>query len=240
MSNVGHIFIVGGQRSGTTYLSNLLEQNSRILFTKIRRPEPKAFFDENLSIDSYREQYFDKYCSETKYLAEKATSYHEDRDSLLRIRELEVNRRIYFIVRNPIDRAISNYRFSVQNGYEKRSLREVFLDNVASPDPPSGVSVSPFDYINRSFVHGKLVELEELFGDEFVPLSFADLVMSPHEVVRGIEENLGIDHQPLNLEVDSNDTRVSAEEPHLREVVQLLSRIYDDELVNLNNYGIRI
>ena len=240
MSNLGHIFIIGGQRSGTTYLSNLLDQNPQILFTKTRRPEPKAFFYENLSIDLYRERYFDKRSIETCYLAEKSTSYHESWDSLLRIRELGVKKRIYFIVRNPIDRAISNYRFSVENGYEKRSLYEVFLGDVAAPNLPKGLSVSPFDYIKRGFVYGKLLELKDLFGEEFIPISFRDLVLSPELVVRGLEENLGIGHQPLDLEVDFNDTKVPEAEPHFSEVFEFLHLTYSEEISNLQNFGLHI
>jgi len=42
--NKEHFFVVGAQRSGTTYLYNVLDEHPQIFMAKPVRPEPKFFF----------------------------------------------------------------------------------------------------------------------------------------------------------------------------------------------------
>ena len=62
--------------------------------------------------------------------------------------------KIIIALRNPVDRAISNYFFSLNNGIETRTISEVFIDQLPNPKLAFPTSVSPFDYLKR----GKYVE----------------------------------------------------------------------------------
>ena len=55
------------------------------------------------------------------------------------------------ILRDPVKRAISNWRFSTDNGLETRSLETALSENLAGPRAwdPSRTSVSPFAYLER-------------------------------------------------------------------------------------------
>ena len=55
------------------------------------------------------------------------------------------------ILRDPVKRAISNWRFSTDNGLETRSLETALSENLAGPREwdPSRTSVSPFAYLER-------------------------------------------------------------------------------------------
>ena len=52
-------------------------------------------------------------------------------------------------MRNPVERAISNYFFSFNNGLETRSIDDVFINQKSIPVYNKNTSVSPFDYIKR-------------------------------------------------------------------------------------------
>ena len=55
------------------------------------------------------------------------------------------------ILREPVKRAVSNWRFSTDNGLETRRLETALSENLAGPRPwdPSRTSVSPFAYLER-------------------------------------------------------------------------------------------
>ena len=56
--------------------------------------------------------------------------------------------KIILALRNPVERAISNY-FSFNNGLETRSIDDVFINQKSIPVYNKNTSVSPFDYIKR-------------------------------------------------------------------------------------------
>lgn len=240
MREIAHIFIVGGQRSGTSFLMNLLNQHSKIQFTKLKTPEPRAFFDTTLAISEYRKRYFELPAVGIEYFAEKSTSYYERWESLRRINGLRVEKKIIFIVRNPVDRALSNFKFSVDNGLETRSLRAVFLDEVTPPQLSKEISVSPFDYIKRGFVYDTLIELEHMFGDELICLSFSDLTNSTHGVVRKLFSKLGLEHESIFHNVGRNQSSSVINDPFFLEVEGHLNQLYRTEIENLKSFGINV
>src|SRR5919108_4548906 len=112
-------FIIGAQRCGTTALAQLLDIDPRIELARPLRPEPKFFLDEALTArgtDYYERTYF----SDPGALreGEKGTSYIESAEAARRIARAYPAARILTVIREPVARAVSNYRFSVANGME--------------------------------------------------------------------------------------------------------------------------
>ncbi|GAB6165759.1 hypothetical protein JCM19992_17590 [Thermostilla marina] len=145
-----HAVIVGCQRCGTTQLARLLDAHPQIQVAKPFRPEPKWFLNaesaEKTPLD-YRSALFGK--TQGEVLVEKSTSYFESETYAERIRRVLPDCSILVQLRNPIERAISHYCFSVENGLETRPPEVALLGDDIPPTPP-GVSVSPFRYIQRS------------------------------------------------------------------------------------------
>ena len=78
MSNE-HFFIVGAQRSGTTFLYNMLDKCDTICMAKPVFPEPKYLLNRKyncLNYKSYLDTHF-KHQKNEKILGEKGTSYIE-------------------------------------------------------------------------------------------------------------------------------------------------------------------
>ncbi len=143
-------FIVGCQRCATTYLTKLLDQHPDIHMAKPIRPEPKFFLSAR-ECQKGRTYYQRRFFASRKesVLGEKSTSYIEYAEVAERIRCFFPDARIIIVLRNPVERAISHYFFSVRNGLESRNIEDALFD-----PPPAGqafeTSVSPFCYVERS------------------------------------------------------------------------------------------
>ncbi len=76
------------------------------------------------------------------------------------------NAKILLMLRNPIKRAISNYKFSVRHGVETRSIEDAFRNESAWLDKydKSKISVSPYAYLKR----GHYINYIEVY-DHYVP-----------------------------------------------------------------------
>jgi len=147
-----NFIIVGAQRSGTTYLYQLLDEHPEICMNKPFGPEPKYFLNKSLeevNIASYENIFFNS-CDSCSVKGEKSTSYYENEDSARLIASSMPHAQIIFFLRNPGHRALSNYFFSVNSRLETRSIKEVFVENKDAPCLKNHtVSVSPFNYLGR-------------------------------------------------------------------------------------------
>ncbi len=148
-----HLLVIGGQRCGTTLLYELLDDHPEITMARPRRPEPKVFLSDELSergVDWYHSTYFGHATDELVY-GEKSTSYIEDPDAPRRAAAMLGVAMIIVQLRDPVARAVSNWRFSTKHGAEDRSLVQALTENLAGPRTwdPTVTSVSPFAYLER-------------------------------------------------------------------------------------------
>ena len=144
-------FIIGVQRGGTTYLYRVLDEHPEIYMAKPLKPEPKYFLSQDCqkNLDYYEKKYFDDAPKGIKIFGEKSTSYCEKTPVAQRIKTAYPKSKIILILRNPMDRALSNYYFSLKNGLETRTLEETFLTGKPPPEYPKGISTNPFNYLGR-------------------------------------------------------------------------------------------
>ena len=148
-----HLLVIGGQRCGTTGLVALLEAHPDIAMAQPARPEPKVFMSDDLAgrgLAWYELTYFAHATTEQLW-GEKSTSYIEDVSAAGRAWAVLGEAEIVVQLRDPVQRAISNWRFSTQHGVEDRSLKKALTENLDGPrDWDRGTtSVSPFAYLER-------------------------------------------------------------------------------------------
>jgi hypothetical protein len=182
-----HFFIVGAQRCGTTYLYRILDEHPDIEMAKPIRPEPKFFhidplFEKGLAF--YRNHYFDNY-SAARLFGEKSTTYFESEKAARRIANCFPQAKILVILRDPVERAVSNYWFSVNNGWETLPMNEAFLgEEQRQSDYDAGqISVSPYAYLGRGRYIDYLLMYERFFPPENVKvLLFEQLVGSQVQI----------------------------------------------------------
>lgn len=177
--NNKHFFIIGAQRSGTTLLYKRLDEHPMISMAKPMRPEPKYFLrNQPLDYDDYLKTFYAD-AKKTQLLGEKSTSYYEFPQVAKKIKHAFPEAKIICLLRNPVERAISNYYFTKNFGLETRTLVEVFLQNVPNPKLEKKLSVDPFNYLGRGHYLKHLQPYIDLFGLEKVNIVlFEDFVHS--------------------------------------------------------------
>ena len=173
-----YLFIIGAQRSGTTLLAKGLDLHPDLDFAKPIRPEPKYLLkpDAEISVEDYESRYFKDLPAEVMR-AEKSTSYIEYPDVARRIARLFPEARCIAVLRDPVERAVSNYWFSVQHGFEKRPPEEALDPTAESDAKVAGLSASPFAYLKRGRYLGFLDDYAGIVGaDKLLVLQTERLV----------------------------------------------------------------
>ena len=187
--------MIGAQRSGTTYLHSLLDAHPDITMARPRYPEPKVFCDPEASAKGlgwYRNTYFG-HAGDELLLGDKSTSYLEDGEAPARARAMLGEAQILVVLRDPVQRAVSNWRFSTENGLEKRPLETALRENLTESVPwdPHLTSVSPFAYLERGRYLGYLEPWMSTFRDTVHVLFLPELVEN-ESTVEALWKTLGV------------------------------------------------
>jgi len=187
-------FIIGAQRAGTTYLYKILDDHPEIYMAKPLKPEPKFFLSQRYrsNLDNYEAYYFGKAPAGTKAFGEKSTSYCENTIVSTRIKAAYPASKIILILRNPIDRAISNYYFSLKNGLETRTPEEVFLAEKPPPAYPKEMSADPFDYLGRGEYLAILENYLKHFNRGQIKVLIFEHLVNDYERIRQLYNFIGV------------------------------------------------
>jgi hypothetical protein len=180
---IRHFLVIGGQRCGTTWLHHQLEAHPQIAMARPTRPEPKVFLDD-LAPDHDRAWYVDTWFGHAtagQVLGEKSTSYVDRPDAIPRVRALLGDVPLVVQLRDPVDRAVSHWRFSREHGLEQRSLTSALAANLEGPLPwdASATSVSPYAYLERGRYAESLQPWVDAFGDLLQVLFLEELLERP-------------------------------------------------------------
>lgn len=190
-----HAFIVGAQRCSTTYLYKLLEESTEICMATPMRPEPKYFLDMKqvlLGKDYYLHTFFQQPCK--KLLVEKSTSYIESKQAAERIYNYFPDAKIVILLRNPVQRAISNYRFSRENGIETLEFAEAIKQEGQRNDEyeTGTFSVSPFAYMRRGQYIDYIAYYQSYFPKDQIKILVKEQFISSQGVFDDLCDFLGI------------------------------------------------
>ena len=204
--------IGGGQRCGTTWLYHLLDEHPQIYLAKPVRPEPKFFIHEpapGRDMDWYLKTWFAD-AGDEPAVGEKSTAYLDNAQAPRRMKRMLADLKVLFILRHPVDRAISNYRFSRQNGRESESLQYA-LDHepqrLAQP-MPEGVSSHPQAYLARGHYAGYIERYLDCFGPSQVMVLIKErLDDEPEAALDPVWRFLGVDRfEPHGIDRARNVT----------------------------------
>lgn len=178
---MNNLFIVGAQRSGSTYLYQALDSHPQVSMIHPVRPEPRFFMNEQLIAqgkEHYEHTYFADRKPGTRYLGEKSTSYIESPEAAHRIRAFYPDARILMILRDPVLRAYSNYRFSVAHKLEPLSFAGALAAEPGRLQSAAfTTSVTPYAYRQRGHYIDYIESyLEEFDAGQFCVLIFEEFV----------------------------------------------------------------
>ena len=195
-------FIVGGApRCGTTWLATTLDRHPRIWLAKPLRPEPKFFLVDELyaeGLDSYAERWFADAPADA-VVGEKSTNYLESATAARRIAADLPDVRMLFVLRNPVDRALSNYRWSVMNGMETEDLATALaLEERREAEVPDHLRYArPHAYFSRGRYAQMLAPyVDALPAGQVHVIRFEDLVTDPGTTTARVHDFLGVEPRP--------------------------------------------
>lgn len=191
-----HLIVGGAQRSGTSLLWHLLDAHPDIEMSRPLHPEPKYFLDERAwreRPEAYTKRLFGRR-PDSLLLGEKSTSYMERPEAAARIRELLPEARIVFVLRDPVERAVSNYWFSVEHGVETVPMEEAFAREEERLDAydRDRFSVSPFAYVTRGLYDELLRPWEAIFPPAQMKLVLFERLVQGTSELRRLLRFLGV------------------------------------------------
>jgi hypothetical protein len=198
---IRHVLVIGAQRSGTTYLGSLLDAHPDVAMAQPASPEPKVFCSEELTArgaEWYRQTFFGR-ARDGQLLCDKSTSYLEDPKAPARAAEVLGEAHVLVVLRDPVQRAVSNWRFSTHHGFETRPLEQALRENLAGNSPawdPGRTSVSPFAYLERGRYADYLQPWLATFPNTTHVLFLPELVADP-ATLDGFLAAAGLDPEAL-------------------------------------------
>jgi hypothetical protein len=162
-------------------------------------------------------------------LLDKSTSYLEDPGAPARAATALGDPHVVVVLRDPVQRAVSNWRFSTDHGIETRGLDEALRADLAGDQAwdPATTSVSPFAYVRRGRYADHLPPWTSTFPGSTHVVFLEELLADP-AVLTGLVAALGVDlaltPEPGNAPVNQSP----AESPVLSEALRGTLREYYD------------
>jgi hypothetical protein len=200
-------FIIGGApRSGTTLLCHLLDQHPDVYMIKPYVPEPKIFVTPNPGgTAAYLRQYAAAFAAagSRKALGEKTTNYLENENVPQRIAATLGQIPMLFVVREPVQRAYSNYLWSRKNGLETLPFQDaVRLEGTRhNPFGPGREYVRPFDYLTRGDYATFAERYYSLFGRDHVKfVLYEDFEHRPTAIMHEVQRFIGVAPVPMDAQ----------------------------------------
>ena len=195
-------FIIGGApRAATTWLYELADRHPAICMAKPVKPEPKFFLIDELyarGLHHYAQTWFASLPANS-CLGEKSTNYLESPLAAARIWDAIPDVKLIFLLRNPIDRAYSNYLWTRMNGLESEDFdRALALEEQREAALPEHLRYTrPYSYFSRGLYAQHLVRFFRLFPRQRIMIIRSeDIATRPREVVVAFHEFLGVPPRP--------------------------------------------
>lgn len=212
-----NFLVVGASRCGTTYLYQLLSQHSAIFLPSTQSESPatkdthffdtKYYYEGEVKIDNYANLF--QGVKKGQVAGEVATSYMYFEWVPELIANYLGDIQLIFLMRNPIDRAYSQYWRQLIQG------KETLAFDKAIKLEPTRLKTSlhdrySFSYIDRGFYMRQIERFLPLFSAENMLFLFSeDLYQFPEQTFQRICQFLKIDeNNSLNLSVFKNSMLV--------------------------------
>lgn len=201
-----NFLIVGVARSGTTSLYNYLKQHPEVYMSPIKEPKYFAFQGEQLqwagpndqkSVKNYiatLEEYQNlfKNVAHEKAIGEISPWYLYSKTAASRIKSCIPDVKLIVILRNPIDRAYSNFLVNLKTGRES-------LDDFEKVIKQENQRIQQnwgwtFHYITRGFYYENLMRYFNLFEPHQIKIYiYEDLTSSPENLLYNLCQYLEVD-----------------------------------------------
>jgi hypothetical protein len=189
--------VAGAPRSGTTWLYRYLDAHPEVGMAQPAVPEPKFFLVDDeyaKGLGYYSSRWFDG-LPPGVLAGEKSSNYLESAVAAERVHRDLPDVRLVFSLRDPAERALSNYLWSKMNGMEDLPFDEALAaEREREAGYPAALRYArPHSYFSRG-LYAELLEpwLERFPRQHVLVLRFEDLVERPREVAADACSFLGV------------------------------------------------
>jgi len=194
---VPNLICLGAQKAGTTTLNNLLNQHPDIystIYKEVYYFSNKKNYKKGIK---WYENFF-KPINREKYIMEATTDYLNDKNSAKRIYEtLKDNVQFIVILRNPIERAYSQYKMRKREGKEKEEFCEVLLKDYKKN--------RDYSYIYRGLYYKQIKKYLKYYDiSKFHFILFEDLINKKDIVLKKLYKFLNIEEIKIENDVFLN------------------------------------
>lgn len=200
-----NLLLIGAGRSGTTSLYKYLSDHSEINFSIHKEI---AFFT---IMENYKkgEEYLHSFFKDnpSKFNAFCDTYLLSDSLAPEKIKAYNQNMKFIVILREPVERAFSSYRYAINNGYlnTDTSFEECFRSEKPSDKTHNVVEKNNLLHFYNGLYHKHLTNWLQYFPkDHFLILSFNDLKNNPDGLLQQISSFLDIQPFPANIHYHEN------------------------------------
>lgn len=153
--------VIGAQKSGTTSLYEYI--TAHLLVAKARRKE-LHFFD--YKFDKGVDWYHERFSWEKGMLQGEATPYYLfDKNCPARVKEYNPKAKLITILRDPVERAFSQYKMNVERGEEPLGFMEALLQEEKRVKE-SDENLNSYSYQRRGLYFEQLQQWDKHFDKE--------------------------------------------------------------------------
>jgi hypothetical protein len=244
--------VIGVKRCGTTSLFHNLPKHPSILNS---HHDGIGFFNDNyqLGVNWYR-SFFPTIFSKNKIIKkygdcktfDVTTRYIEDRSTAKKIKEIIPNAKIIVMLRNPVDRAYSQFNVSVKEKVETRSFHDAIneeIENIKKENMKNfEISKNEFDYIKKGMYASQLKPWFDIISKDNIGIfSTEEFKKNNQNIYNMIFKFLGItnceikdnkimekgDYLPMNY--NTRDLLLDFYKKHNEELFKLINKRFDWE-----------
>lgn len=178
-----NLIIPGAAKSGTSSLHEYLNQHPKICMSRSKEPHHFSRIKKyELGARSHNELF--DYSFEAQVFGESSTGYMIWPDSIKKISKNLDNPKIIMVLRDPVKRAFSHYRWRFRLGLEKRSFIEAVAKDGFGYDPEKPDKLGYKSYLQFS-QYSKYCPMwfEEFGKDNCLLVSSAELKNEPIKIL---------------------------------------------------------
>lgn len=200
--------VLGAPKCGTTALYGYLVKHPQILPPLTKEPQ---FFSKNDIYErglGYYKSFFPSFNDCTHLTFEASVAYLSSPIVPMRIKKATPNIKLVFILRNPAERAISDYYMKLRIGQEKRNLVDAMIPEIKFYEKSKKLDIKldknlsvegRHRYVFKGIYYYHIQQYMQLFdAKNILFLNASDLKRNPQEVMDGILGFLNLDSFSVN------------------------------------------
>jgi hypothetical protein len=191
MATDNFLMLIGAPKCGTSSLASWLDRHDKVVLMPGKEPGYFRTLTDKRILNAHRPDVlsssaptsamvnFDTYMTSAlaaapdQWILDGSTDYLSDDHAADRIKAFAVGRSVKLIcvLRDPVERALSEYRHTIRDGLEPLSLTQA----IAQEETRRLQNYQPlFQHIRRSQYHDDIQRFRALFGEDLIVMSLAD------------------------------------------------------------------